>query len=182
MEAALSTAYKEQVVPKLIESQGYQNRFEVPKIEKIVINMGVGIQGDRDELAAVADDLAKITGQRPVVTRAKNSISNFKLREGMPLGCKVTLRGSRMYEFLERLINVALPRIRDFRGVSNKAFDGRGNYTLGLQEQVMFPEINPDKVKKNQGMDISFVTTANTNEEAFELLKLLGIPFAGQNN
>ena len=117
-----------------------------------------------------------------MVTRAKNSISNFKLREGMPLGCKVTLRGARMYEFMERLINVALPRIRDFRGVSNKAFDGRGNYTLGLSEQVMFPEINPDKVKKNQGMDISFVTTANTNEEAFELLKLLGIPFAGQNN
>ena len=181
MATGLKETYRETIVPKLIEEQGYKNIYQVPKIEKIVINMGVGIQGDRDELQSVADDLAKITGQRPVITRAKVSISNFKLREDMPIGAKVTLRGAQMYEFMERLISVALPRIRDFRGVSYKAFDGRGNYTLGLQEQGIFPEINPDKIKKTQGMDISFVTTATTNDEAFELLKLFGMPFASKN-
>jgi large subunit ribosomal protein L5 len=181
MPSTLNQTYKETIVPKLIEDLGYKNIYQVPKLEKIVINMGVGIQGDRDELKSVAEDLANITGQRPVITRAKVSISNFKLREEMPIGAKVTLRGARMYEFMDRLISTALPRIRDFRGVSYKAFDGRGNYTMGLQEQGIFPEINPDRIKKTQGMDISFVTSAQTNDEAFQLLKLLGMPFAAKN-
>ena len=181
MASSMKENYRENIVPQLIEKLGYGNVYEVPKVDKIVINMGVGVQGDRDELQSVADDLAMLSGQRPVITRAKVSISNFKLREDMPIGAKVTLRGAQMYDFMERLINLALPRIRDFRGVSYRAFDGRGNYTLGLQEQGIFPEINPDRVKKTQGMDISFVTTAKTNEEAFELLTLLGMPFASKS-
>ena len=152
--------------------------MDIPRLSKVVVNMGVNTMVDRDMLKAVADDLAKITGQRPAITHATKSISNFKLREGMPIGAKVTLRGERMYEFLERLIHATLPRIRDFRGIPAKAFDGRGNYTLGLKEQSLFPEIEADKVKRVQGMDITIVTTAKTDADAKELLKLLGMPFA----
>jgi large subunit ribosomal protein L5 len=158
----------------------YKNIMAVPKIEKVVINMGVGdaIQNP-DLLKAAVNDLMVISGQKPVVTRAKKSISNFKLRKGMSIGCMVTLRGNRMYEFLDKLLNVALFRIRDFRGVSPKSFDGRGNYTLGIKEQLIFPEIEYDKVVKVRGMDITIVTTAKTDEEAYELLKALGMPFRG---
>ena len=152
--------------------------MEVPRLLKVVVNMSVNASVDKDALKAVAEDLAKITGQRPVITKARKSIANFKLREGMPIGAKVTLRGAMMYEFLERLIRATLPRIRDFRGVSRTGFDGRGNYTLGLKEQTLFPEIQPDQVKRIQGMDITIVTTAKTNDEARELLQLLGMPFA----
>ena len=176
--ASLKKKYKEEIIPELKKTGRFENVMQVPKVSKVVINMGVSTAVDRDSLKAVAEDLAKITGQRAVVTKAKNSISNFKLREGMPIGAKVTLRGIRMYEFLERLINVALPRIRDFRGIPNKAFDGRGNYSLGLKEQTIFPEINPDHVKRMQGMDITIVTTASNDQDAMELLKLMGMPFA----
>jgi large subunit ribosomal protein L5 len=152
--------------------------MRAPRLLKIVVNMGFDAETDRDAVKAVVEDLAKIAGQRPVVTKARKSISNFKLREGMSIGAKVTLRGDRMYEFLDRLITAALPRIRDFRGVSVRSFDGRGNYTLGLAEQSIFPEIHPDQIKKTQGMDITFVTNAPTNDEARELLRLLGMPFA----
>ena len=152
--------------------------MDVPKLSKVVVNIAVNAQVDRDTLKVAAEDLAKITGQRPAITKATKSISNFKLREGMPIGARVTLRGERMYEFLERLIHATLPRIRDFRGVSAKSFDGRGNYSLGLKEQTLFPEIEADKVKRLQGMDITIVTTAKTNADAKELLKLLGMPFA----
>ncbi len=175
---AFKKLYEEQIVPELIKSRGYKNKMQVPRLQKIVINMGVGVPGDRDELKAVTADLARITGQQPVPTIAKNSVSNFRLREGMAIGCKVTLRGARMYEFMHRLVHVALPRIRDFRGVSAKGFDQQGNYTLGLSEQTIFPEINPDNVKRVQGMDISFVTTAQSKEEGHELIKLFGMPFA----
>ena len=170
--------YREKIVPAMMESQGYKNKLQVPKVEKIVINMGVGIPGDRDELKAVSADLARIAGQQPVLTIAKVSVSNFRLREGMPIGCKVTLRGQRMYTFMERLIQTALPRIRDFRGVSSKGFDKQGNYTLGLSEQTIFPEINPDNVKRVQGMDITFVTSASSRDAGHELIKLFGMPFA----
>ncbi|MFT5123817.1 MAG: large subunit ribosomal protein L5 [Verrucomicrobiales bacterium] len=173
--------YVDTILPKFLEDGKYANRYQAPRLEKVVINMGIGIAGDRDDLKAISADLANITGQRPVTTLAKKSISNFKLREGMPIGIKVTLRGQQMYDFLERLICTALPRIRDFRGISETAFDGRGNYTLGLLEQTIFPEINPDRVKRSQGMDISIVTTAKTNEEAKELLTLFGMPFASKN-
>lgn len=174
----LKEKYKNEVVKALKASGKYANPMDIPRLSKVVINMGVNAMVDRDTLKNVSEDLAKITGQRPVITKATKSISNFKLREGMAIGAKVTLRGERMFEFLGRLIHATLPRIRDFRGVSAKAFDGRGNYTLGLKEQTIFPEIEADKVKKLQGMDITIVTTAKNNEEARELLKLLGIPFA----
>jgi large subunit ribosomal protein L5 len=175
---AFKTLYKETIAPELMKSGKYSNVMELPKMQKIVVNMGVGVPGDRDELKAVIGDLAKLSGQQPIITYAKNSIAAFRLREGMEIGCKVTLRDNRMYEFMHRLIYVALPRIRDFRGVSAKAFDQQGNYTLGLSEQSIFPEINPDNIKRVQGMDICFVTSAHNKEEGFELLKLFGMPFA----
>ena len=174
----LKEKYQKQVVQALKDTGRFPSTMDVPRLTKVVVNMSVNAQVDRDTLKLVADDLAKITGQRPSIRKATKSISNFKLREGMPIGAKVTLRGARMFEFLERLIHATLPRIRDFRGVSPKAFDGRGNYTLGLKEQTLFPEIESDKVKRVQGMDITIVTTAKNNEDAKELLKLLGIPFA----
>ncbi|MEE1114463.1 MAG: 50S ribosomal protein L5 [Eubacterium sp.] len=171
--------YKNEIVDAMTKKFGYKNIMEVPKLEKIVINMGVG---EAKENAKVLDsavaDLEKIAGQKPIITKARKSIANFKLREGMPIGTKVTLRGERMYEFADRLINLALPRVRDFRGVSANAFDGRGNYALGIKEQLIFPEIEYDKVDKVRGMDIIFVTTAQTDEEARELLTQFGMPFA----
>ncbi len=178
MTVTMKVKYDEGAVPALKQEHGYRNPMQVPRITKVVINMGIDTRGDKETLKIVSEDLARITGQRPAITKARKSISNFALREGMEIGAKVTLRGARMFEFLDRLINVALPRIRDFRGVSAKAFDGRGNYTLGLREQTIFPEINPDNVKKTQGMDITIVTTATTNQEARDLLKQLGMPFA----
>lgn len=174
----LKEKYLKEVVPSLKEKYNYTTLMAVPKLEKIVINMGVGEATTNSKLldAAVAD-LELITGAKPVVTKARKSIAGFKVREGTPIGCKVTLRGENMYVFLEKLIRLALPRVKDFRGVSNKAFDGRGNYTLGIKEQLIFPEIEYDTVVKVRGMDIVFVTTAKTNEEAFDLLSGLGIPF-----
>lgn len=174
----LATTYKSEVVPALMKQFGYTSVMAVPRVEKIVINMGVGdaIQ-DAKVLDAAVDELATIAGQRPSVRRAKKSISNFKLREGVAIGCAVTLRGSRMYEFLDRLTNLALPRVRDFRGVSPKAFDGRGNYTLGLRDQLIFPEVNYAKVQKTKGMNVCIVTSARTDEEARALLTALGMPF-----
>lgn len=176
--ARLKERYTSEIIDKLKEKFSYKNIMQVPKLEKIVINIGVGeaIQNAKAMDAAVGD-LAAITGQKPVVTRAKNSIAGFKLRAGMPIGTKVTLRGDRMYDFADRLFNVALPRVRDFRGVSGKSFDGRGNYTLGIKEQLMFPEIEYDKIDKIRGMDVIFVTSAKTDEEAKELLAKLGMPF-----
>jgi large subunit ribosomal protein L5 len=170
--------FKKAVVPALMKERGYTNPLQVPRVEKIVINMGVG-EGKENAKALdfATTDLTAITGQRPVITRAKKSIANFKLRAGVPIGAKVTLRGARMYEFLDRLVNVALPRVRDFRGVSPKAFDGRGNFALGLKEQVIFPEIVYDKVDKMRGMDVIVVTSARTDEEAKALLTQLGMPF-----
>jgi large subunit ribosomal protein L5 len=176
--SVLKDKYQNEVVKALKASGKYPSPMDIPRLSKVVVNMGVNTMVDRDMLKAVADDLAKITGQRPAITHATKSMSNFKLREGMPIGAKVTLRGERMYEFLERLIHATLPRIRDFRGIPAKAFDGRGNYTLGLKEQSLFPEIEADKVKRVQGMDITIVTTAKTDADAKELLKLLGMPFA----
>ncbi|MFV0338543.1 MAG: 50S ribosomal protein L5 [Chthoniobacterales bacterium] len=179
MEAELYKKYKESVIKALQAKHAYKNIHEVPKVVKVVVNSSVGSAGDGKESLEIArDEIAKITGQRPVTTVAKNSISNFKLRKGQAIGAKVTLRGKVMYEFLERLICMALPRIRDFRGVSVKAFDGRGNYTLGVSDQSIFPEIELDQIKKNIGFDISIVTTAKTNEEAKSLLIELGMPFA----
>ena len=174
----LKEKYQEEVVPSLVEKFNYKSVMEVPKIEKIVINMGVGdaVQNAK-ALDSAVEELTLISGQKPVITRAKKSIAGFRLREGMPIGAKVTLRGTRMYEFLQKLIGVALPRVRDFRGISKKAFDGRGNYTLGIKEQLIFPEIDYDKVNKVRGMDIVIVTTSNTDEEARELLAQLGMPF-----
>ncbi|ANB60306.1 large subunit ribosomal protein L5 [Anoxybacillus voinovskiensis] len=174
----LKEKYMKEVTPALMSKFNYKSVMQVPKIEKIVINMGVGdaVQNAK-ALDSAVEELALISGQKPVVTRAKKSIAGFRLREGMPIGAKVTLRGERMYEFLDKLISVSLPRVRDFRGVSKKAFDGRGNYTLGIKEQLIFPEIDYDKVNKVRGMDIVIVTTANTDEEARELLTLLGMPF-----
>ncbi len=175
----LRDLYENEVKSALQTKFQYKNVMEIPKVEKIVINMGVG---EAKENAKILDsamaDLMQITGQKPVITKAKNSVANFKIREGMPIGCKVTLRGERMYEFMDRLINLALPRVRDFRGVNPDAFDGRGNYALGIKEQLIFPEIEYDKVDKVRGMDIIFVTTAKTDEEARELLKLFKMPFA----
>ncbi|MEJ8778446.1 50S ribosomal protein L5 [Pseudogracilibacillus sp. ICA-222130] len=174
----LKQIYQEKIVPSMMEKFNYKSVMEVPKIEKIVINMGVGDAVQNSKLLDNAvEELTLIAGQKPVVTRAKNSIAGFRLREGMPIGTKVTLRGERMYEFLQKLVRVALPRVRDFRGVSNKAFDGRGNYTLGVKEQLIFPEIDYDKVNKVRGMDIVIVTTSNTDEESRELLTQFGMPF-----
>jgi large subunit ribosomal protein L5 len=174
----LKETYKSEIVDKMMKRFGYKNVMEVPKIEKIVINMGVGEAKDNAKvLDAAVKDLEIIAGQKPVITKAKNSIANFKLREGMAIGCKVTLRGEKMYEFADRLINLALPRVRDFRGVNPNAFDGRGNYAVGIKEQLIFPEIQYDKIDKVRGMDIIFVTTAKTDEEARELLTFFGMPF-----
>ena len=171
--------YNNEVVPALIKKFSYKNIMEVPKIDKIVINMGVGEAKDNPKvLESAVADLTTISGQKPIITKAKKSIANFKIREGMPIGCKVTLRGNKMYDFADRLISMALTRVRDFRGVTANSFDGRGNYALGIKEQLIFPEISYDKIDKVRGMDIIFVTTAKTDEEAKELLTLLGMPFA----
>lgn len=176
--ARLKETYLNEIVDGMTKKFGYKNVMEVPKLDKIVINMGVGEAKDNAKLLdAAMKDLEIISGQKPVITRAKKSIANFKLREGMPIGCKVTLRGEKMYEFADRLINLALPRVRDFRGVNANAFDGRGNYALGIKEQIIFPEIEYDKVDKVRGMDIIFVTTAKSDEEARELLTQFGMPF-----
>jgi large subunit ribosomal protein L5 len=175
----LRERYKEDIVPNLQRELGYKNVYQVPKLEKIVVNVGLGeAVANGRALEAATGDLATITGQRPVVTRAKKSIASFKLRAGMPIGAMVTLRGDRMYEFLDRLVSVALPRIRDFRGVSPNSFDGRGNYTLGLREQLMFPEVDYDKIDKIRGLEVSIVTTAKTDDEGRRLLAALGMPFA----
>jgi len=178
MASRLKVKYKEEIVPALQKEFSYANPMQVPGVHKVVINIGMGeaIQNAKAMDAAVSD-LATITGQRPVITRAKRSVATFKLREGMQIGCMVTLRGDRMYQFLDKLMNVALPRLRDFQGVSADAFDGRGNYTLGLKEQLVFPEIDYDKVDKVRGMEVSIVTTARTDEEGRRLLKLMGMPF-----
>jgi large subunit ribosomal protein L5 len=177
--ARLRDLYEKEIVPALMEKFNYKNVMEAPKLEKIVINMGVGDAKENPKfLEGAVNDLSVITGQKPVVTKAKRSVSNFKLREGMRIGAKVTLRGDRMYEFADKLLNVALPRVRDFRGVSARSFDGRGNYSLGMREQLIFPEINYDQIEKVRGMDIVFVTTAKTDEESREFLRLLGMPFA----
>ncbi|MDQ3072259.1 MAG: 50S ribosomal protein L5 [Bacteroidota bacterium] len=175
---AFKTKYKEQVAPALKEKLGYNNAMQVPRITKISINQGVGAAVTDKKLVDVAvTEMTTITGQKAVATFSKKAISNFKLRENMPIGVKITLRGNNMYEFLERLVNIALPRVRDFRGINDKGFDGRGNYTLGVKEQIIFPEIDIDKISRIQGMDITFVTTAKTDREAFELLKEMGMPF-----
>ncbi|BAB03865.1 50S ribosomal protein L5 [Halalkalibacterium halodurans] len=174
----LKEKYQKEIVPSLTEKFNYSSVMAVPKLEKIVVNMGVGdaVQNAK-ALDKAVEELTEITGQKPIITKAKKSIAGFKLREGMPIGAKVTLRGERMYEFLDKLISVSLPRVRDFRGISKKAFDGRGNYTLGVKEQLIFPEIDYDKVDKVRGMDVVIVTTASTDEEARELLSQMGMPF-----
>ena len=175
----LKEKYLNEVAPALMEKFNYKSTMEIPKLEKIVINMGLGeVKENPKAIETAMADLEKITGQKPVVTKAKKSVANFKIREGMNIGCKVTLRGDKMYEFLDRLVNLALPRVRDFRGVNPNAFDGRGNYALGIKEQLIFPEIEYDKVDKVRGMDVIFVTTAKTDEEARELLRLFNMPFA----
>ena len=177
----LQEKYENEVKQAMMDKFGYKNVMEVPKLEKIVINMGVGEAKDNSKvLESAVADLPLITGQKPILTRAKKSVANFKIRENMPLGCKVTLRKAKMYEFCDKLVSIALPRVRDFRGVSDKSFDGRGNYSLGIKEQLIFPEIEYDKIDKVRGMDIIFVTTANTDEEARELLRFLGMPFANK--
>ena len=171
--------YKTEIKPSLMEKYGYKSVMQVPKIVKIVVNLGVGDAiSEPKRLDEAVNELTAITGQKPVITKAKKSIANFKLREGMPIGCKVDLRGEKMYDFLDKLVNISLPRVRDFHGVSKTAFDGRGNYTLGVKEQIIFPEISYDKVNKVRGMDIVIVTTANTDEEAEALLRAFGMPFA----
>ena len=175
----LKDLYNDQIVENLTKKFGYKNVMQVPKLDKIVVNMGVGEAKENAKiLESAVKDMEAITGQKAVLTKAKNSIANFKIREGMAIGCKVTLRGEKMYEFLDRLVNLALPRVRDFRGVNPDSFDGRGNYALGIKEQIIFPEIEYDQVDKVRGMDIIFVTTANTDEEARELLKEFNMPFA----
>ena len=174
----LKDTYKNEIVDAMIKKFGYKNIMEVPKLEKVIINMGVGEARENAKLLDSAiKDMETISGQKAVKTRAKKSVANFKIREGMPIGCKVTLRGEKMYDFADRLINLALPRVRDFRGVSANSFDGRGNYALGIKEQLIFPEIEYDKVDKVRGMDVIFVTTANTDEEARELIRLFGMPY-----
>ena len=175
----LKSMYNDEIVEAMIKKFGYKNVMEVPKLDKIVINMGVGEAKENAKvLESAMSDMEIISGQKPVVTKAKKAVANFKIREGLGIGCKVTLRGEKMYEFLDRLVNLALPRVRDFRGVSADSFDGRGNYALGIKEQLIFPEIEYDKVDKVRGMDIIFVTTAKTDEEARELLRLFNMPFA----
>ena len=176
--ARLKRDYDERIVPAMIEKFGYKNRLEVPKLEKIVLNMGVGeATQDKKKVETAAAEMQLIAGQKPVVTKAKKSIAQFKLREGMAIGCKVTLRRERMYEFLDRLVTIAMPRIRDFRGLNPKSFDGRGNYAMGIKEQIVFPEINYDRIEKVRGMDIIVTTTAKSDDEARELLRLFGFPF-----
>lgn len=176
---SLKDKYQSEVAPALKEKFKYTSAMQIPKLEKIVLNMGVGdVKENAKALDAAANDMAIIAGQKPIITKAKKSVAAFKLREGMNIGCKVTLRGDRMYEFADRLLNIALPRVRDFRGVPGNSFDGRGNYSMGVKEQLIFPEIDYDKVEKIRGMDITFVTTAKNDEEAKELLKLLGMPFS----
>lgn len=178
MKLRLKEKHETEAIPSLMKIFNYKNKFQVPKLEKVIVNMGVGeaVANPRD-LDASVDELTQITGQRPVITKSKKSISAFKIREGLKIGCKVTLRGPRMYVFLDKFFNVVLPRIRDFRGTNPKSFDGRGNYSIGLKEQGIFPEIDLDKVKRTQGMDITIVTSAKTDKEALELLKVLGLPF-----
>jgi len=177
----LKRDYEERIVPAMIERFGYKNRLEVPRLEKIVLNMGVGeATQDKKKVETAAAEMQLIAGQKPVITKAKKSIAQFKLREGMPIGAHVTLRGDRMWEFLDRLVSIALPRIRDFRGLSPKQFDGNGNYTFGLNEQSMFHEIDVDRIDRQRGMDITLVTTATNDDEGREFLRLLGFPFAGQ--
>ncbi|MBQ5331360.1 MAG: 50S ribosomal protein L5 [Oscillospiraceae bacterium] len=179
MAANLKELYVSTVAPSLMKKFGYKSVMQIPKIDKVVINVGAGEAKDNSKaIDAIMNDLSLITGQKPVVCRAKKSVANFKVREGMPIGVKVTLRGERMYEFLDRLFNVAFPRVRDFRGISANSFDGRGNYSTGIKEQLIFPEIEYDKIDKVRGMDINIITTANTDEEARELLDLMGAPFA----
>ena len=179
----LKDKYLTEIVPALKQKFSYQSIMQVPKIEKICINKGMGVAVSDKKLIDVAlEEITSISGQKAVSTKSKKAISNFKLRENMPIGVRVTLRGDKMYEFLDRLMNIALPRVRDFRGVSAKGFDGRGNYTLGVKEQIIFPEISIDKVNKISGMDITFVTSAKTDEESYELLKALGMPFTNKNN
>ena len=179
MSSRLKEVYTNEIVDAMIKKFGYKNIMQVPKLEKIVINMGIGEAKENVKiLESAMKDLEIIAGQKPIQTRAKKSVANFKIREGMPIGCKVTLRGEKMYEFADRLINLALPRVRDFRGINPNAFDGRGNYALGIKEQLIFPEVEYDKVDKVRGMDIIFVTTAKTDEEARELLTLFNMPFA----
>lgn len=176
--SVLKEAYQKEIIPAMMEKFNYDNIMQVPKLEKIVINMGVGeAKEDIKAMDEAVESLTKITGQKPVVTRAKKSVSNFKIRAGMPVGCKVTLRGERMYEFLYKLISVALPRVRDFRGLPVRSFDGRGNFSIGINEQTIFPEVSADDVDRIRGMDIIIVTTAETDEEAKELLSLFGMPF-----
>jgi len=178
MEPRLKTKYSSEITNQLKDHFQYKTVMQIPKIKKIVLSQGLGAAVQNKKLVeTAAEEMALIAGQKPVITRSKKAISNFKLREDMPIGVKVTLRGDRMYEFLDRLINVALPRVRDFRGINDKSFDGRGNYTLGITEQIIFPEIDIDKVSQINGMDITMVTSANTDEEAFELLKAFGLPF-----
>ena len=175
----LQEKYEKEIIPAMIEKFGYKNIMEVPKLEKIVINMGVGEAKENQKvLESAVNDLTLIAGQKPILTRARKSVANFKIRENMAIGCKVTLRKAKMYEFADKLMTIALPRVRDFRGVSSKAFDGRGNYSLGIKEQLIFPEIEYHKIDKVRGMDIIFVTTAKTDEEARELLRFFGMPFA----
>lgn len=174
----LQTRYEETIRQAMVEKYGYQNSHQIPCIEKITMNMGVGSAiGDKKILDFAVDAMTQISGQKPVITNARKSIANFRLREGMPIGCMVTMRRQRMYEFLDRLVSIVLPRVRDFRGISRKAFDGNGNYTLGLTEQLVFPELNPDKFTRPQGMNITVVTSAKTNDEARDLLELFGMPF-----
>lgn len=178
----IKTLYREKAVPALVERFSYGNAMQVPKLDKIVVNMGLGRLSEAGRQAKVIEnavsELASITGQKPVVTRARRSVAGFKLREGQPIGCMVTLRGERMYEFFDRLVNLALPRVRDFKGLSPRAFDGSGNYTLGIREHLIFPEIDYNKVQHNKGMNVSVITTSKTDEEAMELLESLGVPFA----
>ena len=178
MQNRLKEKFDNEITPKLVEQFNYSSVMEVPQVEKIVVNMGVGdAVSNAKNLEKAVEELALITGQKPVVTTARKSIAGFRLREGMPIGCKVTLRGKRMYDFLDKLINVSLPRVRDFHGVSGRSFDGRGNYTLGVREQLIFPEVNYDDVDKVRGLDISIITSAQTDEESYALLKELGMPF-----
>lgn len=179
MASRLEERYNKEIAPALMEKFGYKNVMEIPKLEKVVINMGVGDSKENAKnLEKAVEELELISGQKPVTTKARKSVANFKLREGMPIGTKVTLRGDKMYYFIDKLVSVSLPRVRDFRGVNPNSFDGRGNYALGIKEQLIFPEIEYDKVDKVRGMDIIFVTTAKTDEEARELIKLLGMPFS----
>ena len=178
MKARLYEKYGNEVAPALKQKRGYKNVHQIPRLEKIVVNMGISASSEKGALEDAAKDLQLITGRKPAISKSRHSIANFKLREGQAIGCRVTLRREAMYEFLDRLVAATLPRIRDFRGISPRSFDGRGNYTMGVADQTVFPEIELEKIKRQQGMDITFVTSAQTNEEAFDLLKAMGMPFA----